>query len=75
MVDYLLFGAPQPEMRGVWKHAELYGGEMIDAPQEVADVKGAVIADYQAELEKQWIDDLKSKYPVKVNKKALTKLQ
>ncbi|MDE6190372.1 MAG: peptidylprolyl isomerase [Muribaculum sp.] len=75
MVDYLLFGAPQPEMRGVWKHAELYGGEMIDAPQEVADVKGAVIADYQAELEKQWIDDLKSKYPVKVNKKALKKLQ
>lgn len=75
MVDYLLFDAQQPEMRGVWKHAVLFGGEMIDAPQEVADVKGAVIADYQSELEKQWIEELKSKYPVKVNKKALKKLQ
>ena len=48
---------------------------MIDAPREAADVRGAVIADYQAELEKQWVDGLKSKYPVKVNKKALKKLQ
>lgn len=75
MVDFLLFGAPQPEMRGVWKHAVLFGGGMIDRPQEAADVKGAVISDYQSELEKQWIDELKSKYPVKVNKKALKKLQ
>lgn len=75
MVDWLVFNAPEPEMRGVWKRAEVYGGEMIDAPREAADVRGAVIADYQAELEKQWVDRLKSKYPVKVNKKALKKLQ
>lgn len=75
MVDYLQFGGEAPEMRGVWKHAVLFGGELIDAPQEAADVKGALITDYQADLEKQWVEELKSKYPVKVNKKALKKLQ
>lgn len=75
MVDFLQFGGPAPEMRGVWKHAVLYGGGLIDAPQEAADVKGALITDYQADLEKQWVEELKSKYPVKVNKKALKKLR
>ena len=36
-----------------------------------ADAKGMVINDYQAELEKQWLQELKAKYPVKVNEQAL----
>jgi peptidyl-prolyl cis-trans isomerase SurA len=36
-----------------------------------ADAKGMVINDYQAELEKQWLQQLKAKYPVKVNEQAL----
>lgn len=75
IVDYAVFGGEAPEMRGLWKHAVVYGGRLIDAPEEAADVKGRVITDYQAELEREWVDDLKSKYPVKVNKKVLKKLQ
>jgi peptidyl-prolyl cis-trans isomerase SurA len=39
-----------------------------------ADAKGMVINDYQTELEKQWIQELKAKYPVKVNEQALNGL-
>lgn len=37
----------------------------------LAEAKGYVIADYQDYLEKHWIDDLQSKYPVDINKKTL----
>lgn len=74
VVDYLVFDGPDPELKGVWKRAVVYGGRMIEAPEEVADVKGKVIADYQSSLEKSWTEKLKSKYPVKVNKKVLKKL-
>jgi len=36
--------------------------------------KGMVISDYQDELESNWIKELKSKYPVKVNKGTLKKI-
>lgn len=36
-----------------------------------ADARGMVITDYQAELEKQWLQELKAKYPVKVNEEVL----
>ena len=35
------------------------------------DAKGLVINDYQDALEKQWIEELKKTYPVKVNDAAL----
>ncbi len=38
------------------------------------EARGLVTADYQNYLEKEWVKDLKQKYPVVVNKKVLTKL-
>ena len=38
------------------------------------EAKGLVINDYQAELEKRWINDLKKKYPVTVNQNAFASL-
>lgn len=35
-----------------------------------AEARPAVITDYQTHLEKQWIAELKKKYPVKINKKG-----
>lgn len=39
--------------------------------KELKEVRGYVVADYQAELEKAWIEELKKKYPIEVNKKVL----
>ena len=40
----------------------------------IEEVKGKVISDYQTYLDVEWIKELRSKYPVKVNKKELKKL-
>lgn len=50
-------------------------GRIIQAPESVSDVRGAVITDYQAQLEKDWVDTLKKKFSVKINKKELEKLR
>lgn len=36
-------------------------------PKELNDARGLVTADYQAYLEKEWINELRNKYPVKIN--------
>ena len=38
------------------------------------EARGAVINDYQQFLEEQWLDSLRKKYPVRINRKALKKL-
>lgn len=38
------------------------------------DARGAVINDYQTLLENQWLDSLRKKYPVKVNRKVVDRL-
>jgi peptidyl-prolyl cis-trans isomerase SurA len=45
------------------------------APRSFAEAKGLVITDYQAELEKNWVAELKKKYPVKVNQKVLEEVK
>ena len=41
-------------------------GKIIKAPQEMADVRNLVVADYQAELEKAWVAQLRKRYAVEV---------
>lgn len=75
--DYLGFGGARPETkeRDRWKSYAAYGGQVISQPQEAADVRGAALADYQAKLEKDWMNDLHKKYKVKVNEKVFNKLK
>ncbi|MBO5674373.1 MAG: peptidylprolyl isomerase [Paludibacteraceae bacterium] len=46
-------------------------GKVIKAPQEYTDVRGQVTTDYQDYLEKLWVEALREKYPVVVNKEVL----
>lgn len=46
-------------------------GKLLNSPEEAIDVRGQVTSDYQAKLEKEWIESLKQKYPVKINQKTL----
>jgi len=43
-------------------------------PRSFVDARGLVINDYQMELEKNWIEQLKKKYPVKINEKVVNNL-
>jgi len=40
-------------------------------PKDLDEVKGLVIADYQSELETEWIKELRAKYKVTINQKVL----
>ena len=46
-------------------------GGLINAPEVYTDVKGPVTNDYQDVLEKQWIKELKAKYPVVIDRRIL----
>ena len=39
--------------------------------KELKEIRGAVVLDYQKELEKNWIDSLKNKYEVEINEKTV----
>ena len=43
-------------------------------PKELSEIKGAVISDYQAHLEKTWLSELYLKYPVHINYDVLYNL-
>ncbi len=43
-------------------------------PRNYTEAKGLVISDYQSELEKQWVAELKKKYPVKIDEKVFQQI-
>lgn len=51
--------------------------KQIIAPglKSLDEVKGRVLSDYQNELEKNWMESLRSKYKVEVNKKTLKRVK
>ncbi len=73
--DYLAFHVgDKPERKGYPEFMILEGG-IINQPEEMADVRGAVTSDYQDVLEQRWKEELARKYPVKINKKVLKKVK
>jgi peptidyl-prolyl cis-trans isomerase SurA len=55
----------------------LYYVDAVLPEQEkgLSDARGLYTADYQSYLEKQWIDELRSKYAIEVNEDTLNKLK
>lgn len=43
-------------------------------PKELSEARGYVIADYQDQLEREWVKRLRQQYPIEVNRKILKKL-
>lgn len=50
-------------------------GRVLTEPDGLADVRGTVVAEYQTELEKEWVALLREKFAVKINQKELDKLR
>lgn len=46
-------------------------GQKLKAPKEMTDVKAQVLADYQDALEKEWVEGLRRKYAVEIDKEVL----
>ena len=76
LVDALVFGGPavdNPDSKyPVYFLTDL---AILEAPQEVEDVKAQVTADYQNALETEWIEELQTKYPVEIFEKELKKVK
>ena len=49
----------------------VYGKLLKKGPEEYQDVRALVVADYQEELEKAWVKELRKRYSVVVNKDVL----
>ena len=73
--DYLAFHeGEKPERKGYDAFMILEGG-LINQPEEMSDVRGAVTSDYQDVLEERWKEELQAKYPAKINKKVLKQVK
>lgn len=76
VVDHLAFGGAYPgTFANRWNAFRVYKGNVIDQPQEAADVKGSVSVAYQQWLEENWINSLRSRYAVEVNRDVLGQLR
>ena len=49
----------------------VFGKLLKKGPEEYNDVRGLVIADYQDQLEKQWVEELRKRYTFTVNRDVL----
>ena len=75
MVDKYAFNDKEIEFTPTEEYpVVLCVGKVLKAPQEYMDVRGQVTNDYQDQLEKQWIETLREKYPVIINEEVLESL-
>ena len=73
--DYLAFHVgDKPERKGYPEFMIIEGG-LINQPEEMSDVRGAVTSDYQDVLEQRWKEELARKYPAKIDKKVLKQVK
>ena len=49
----------------------VYGKILKKGPEDYTDVRGLVVADYQEELEKAWVEQLRRRYTWKVDEEVL----
>lgn len=73
VIDFYFWDGPKPEN---WSSESgfVMGSVVPPGPKSLDEARGYHIADYQHYLEEEWIRQLRSKYPVKINKKLLKQL-
>ena len=76
-VDSEMFGIDRVVAADKDKYKDyfVFGGRLIAKPEEVADVRGLVVADYQNYLEGVWDEQLHKKYTVEIDKKVLKQVK
>ncbi|MBD5274824.1 MAG: hypothetical protein HDS37_01760 [Bacteroides sp.] len=76
MVDNVMFGgAPVNPNNKKYTVYFVFDPKILNAPESMSDVRSLVTSDYQNQLERDWVEALKSRYPVSVNEKVLRKIK
>ena len=73
--DYLAFHVGDKPERKSFPEFMIIEGGVINQPEDMSDVRGAVTSDYQDVLEQRWKEELAKKYPAKINKKVLKQVK
>ena len=72
LIDKMVFGK-DTTVKAVEEYPyDAVFGKLLKNPKSYLDVRDLVVADYQEELEKQWVAELRRKYPVWVDKQVLS---
>ena len=74
IVDYLIWNGPKPagfDETTTFAHGKIVQNEL----KTLKEAWGLYSSDFQEQVEKEWIDSLKKKYQVKIDKKVLNKIQ
>lgn len=72
LVDHVAFGGPKVESPlANYKYYFMIDPRILTAPESAEDVKGLVTSDYQNMMQTEWENELRNRYPVKVNQKVL----
>lgn len=76
LVDKMEFGVADAKVKEIkgFPNSAVFG-KLLNAPEEMSDVKALVVADYQEEMEKEWIKSLRAKYPVEVDWDMIDKIK
>lgn len=73
IVDYFIWSGPKPA--GLNETTTFVHGKIVPNEQKVLnDAWGLYSSDLQEQIEKEWINSLRQKYPIKINKKVLNKI-
>ena len=75
IIDFTMFGGEEVKGNKNYPVFFIVDGRLVESPEELNDVKGAVINDYQVSLEQDWVSSLKKKHTVEINKKELGNLR
>ena len=76
-VDKLAFGVKNAEVAVDDKFPVVFvvGKMLKKGPESYTDVRGAVISDYQNELERRWVDALRKQYEIVVDSAVLNTIE
>lgn len=75
IIAEIAFDGPKAKPVAQWKAWFPYAGRVITEPEVATDMRGPVSSDYQAELERRWVEQLRGKYKVKINRKAISAIE
>ncbi|NDV79203.1 peptidylprolyl isomerase [Dysgonomonas sp. 511] len=73
-IDNKIFGGEAPKANREYPYFAVIG-KFIDTPEDYTDVRNAVVADYQEQLQLDWSKHLREKYKVDIDKSVLKNIQ